>query len=811
MDTIDDIGRRAAAAVQADAAAIADAEADALLDALAASAATVQRPTRRWAILGAAAAVAAAIAAGVVVVVNREPAPDLVPATTGPPNPVTTPPPTTPPASSVAPSTTAPAATTTTPPPSPDDGLAVSYKNPPPFLEPQLIGTVELTNAEIGNGITVMEGGVVVVDGTNVTVVGWDGTTRSVEVQPDFEFSGWIVLAAGPGDILYAAATGVDQTNMSVATIVAIPLSGERAGQVVATTPADVNTMIERPAGWVGHGPFGIVDREGLHGQLAAYVDDSGAPLPDPLAIPEYRKDGDTISSVDGTLSWSLQIERAPNSGSSFVGEAPPAPAPSGAVWWDTIGPPGSGGDYPLGTIPVIAFLSTDGTAAWRQIPEGWGVIAADAWGAVLVRINGTRAELARATPAAAMTPAPSVVEQAATDYLTALAGGDYETAATLLGNDGLSPEVRPDLAPLRRRLEDGAPLSDALREWCTSDGAVCWLPRRVGDTGASTVGDQPDGTIVIANYDDRDVGVQGRFVVDSWEGQPSVYGLPPLADPLAASTLRELLGVDTLWILHPDDQLANGRRSAVVTTSAGPRNVMGPPDTSALTIASDGQTLWWSVGEGGTIVTDTAGTVVCSVAEQIIELLGDPGAYRAVVARWGEAGPQDEPLPTPTFEIDCATGAETPVEPRSWNGGPVTRRVRTVGDRRFTSTGTDHHVEIVNESGLELGADDRIITEPVFSPDGSIVVYGDNTGSANPLEVTRYVARDTSTDELLWTYDPPTTVIGVKLTADRAIFSTSIDDALPALGTTSVTALDLTTGQELITVPATFTLLHVE
>jgi len=263
------------------------------------------------------------------------------------------------------------------------------------------------------------------------------------------------------------------------------------------------------------------------------------------------------------------------------------------------------------------------------------------------------------------------------------------------------------------------------------------------------------------------------------------------------------------LWALHPDDQLAGGRRSVVLTTPDGARNVDGPLDTVGAAVAPDGQTVWWSVGNGSTIVTDLDGAVVCTMTEPIVDLIGGPGSYRAVVERDVGAGTIDAPAPYATFEVDCATGAETPTGPRRWSGGPVTSELVTVGDRRFTLSTTDHHAELTNEAGLDLSMTGR----PAFNADGSIVVYGNGAGarSADPNLTTVITASDTTTGAELWTYTSPTGVTAVYVARDRAILTAAIDDSTPAVGTAAVVALDLATGEVLMKVPATFNLLHIE
>ena len=183
--------------------------------------------------------------------------------------------------------------------------------------------------------------------------------------------------------------------------------------------------------------------------------------------------------------------------------------------------------------------MAPDGAAQWRRMLEGWEVVAADVWGTVLGRRNGIRLRLALATTTAASTPPPTPAEETATDYLTALAARDYVTAATLLDNDGQSPENRADLA----RSATCSPTAPASRTLyatgarTTMVAAACWMPRRIVDTRRChsrhpTRRHHRDGY-----YDDRDVGAQARFVVDTWEGQPTIFGLPPLTDLFATNS----------------------------------------------------------------------------------------------------------------------------------------------------------------------------------------------------------------------------------------------------------------------------------
>ena len=124
MDAIDEIGRRAARAALADAERYADVESGlARIYGSDELEPVTTGPRRRWAALAAAAVV---VIAGTAAIVwsQRDPSAPTVPGTT----PDGTPEPTTP----------------TSPPPQPAAGLSVSYRDPPPVLEPHVFATVNL-------------------------------------------------------------------------------------------------------------------------------------------------------------------------------------------------------------------------------------------------------------------------------------------------------------------------------------------------------------------------------------------------------------------------------------------------------------------------------------------------------------------------------------------------------------------------------------------------------------------------------------------------------------------------------------------
>ena len=193
MDTIDELGRRAARTALAEAEAYTDVEAG--LARILADEDDVDwniggDRRRGWVVvLAAAAAVVAAVTAGVVWS-QDDPSPRLVPATP----PVVTPAPTTP----ATPQPTTPA--TPEPQPAEPSGLAVSYRDPPPLLEPTVFATVA---SDPSGSIAATEGGGAVLTSPSAgvaTLVALDGTTRTVPL--DLVPSG-SPMVAGPGDVLY--------------------------------------------------------------------------------------------------------------------------------------------------------------------------------------------------------------------------------------------------------------------------------------------------------------------------------------------------------------------------------------------------------------------------------------------------------------------------------------------------------------------------------------------------------------------------------------------------------------------------------
>jgi hypothetical protein len=336
----------------------------------------------------------------------------VAPSTAAETQPTTTEPPpaTTDPTATVPVSSTTVAESTTTIPVPTNAPAAVSYLDPPPELTLRSLGEIAVPLPEVhGASLVVGDLGVAINtgldggdDGTDrIVVVGFDGSTRQIDVPSEL---GWII-AYGPGDVAYMARQVDAIEDFSV---VAVPLSGDRAGTVVAEALADINHYVELPPAAFAHGERGIVQRQRDVGATAIeYVDVAGNPTslaeeapPFFVADTELQLDslGGRVESSAG-VAWTLAVEAAPDRAHPFDGPSPPAPGSDGVgVYWTHIGPdlqPGQ--DFGEASMWVIARLAPDGSATWWSIPDGWRVVASDIWGTVLAKQDGQQLQLALA------------------------------------------------------------------------------------------------------------------------------------------------------------------------------------------------------------------------------------------------------------------------------------------------------------------------------------------------------------------------------------------------------------------------------
>jgi hypothetical protein len=111
-------------------------------------------------------------------------------------------------------------------------------------------------------------------------------------------------------------------------------------------------------------------------------------------------------------------------------------------------------------------------------------------------------------------------------EYLTALAEGRYDDAAVLLNEGGLEPERRADLRPLFTEYGDIDDLAGRLRSWCENETSCSPPMGPPVDIGQYWMAEWPTAQQSL---------VIGYFRSGSFEGSPSVRGLPPRQEPSGA------------------------------------------------------------------------------------------------------------------------------------------------------------------------------------------------------------------------------------------------------------------------------------
>ena len=349
---------------------------------------------RRWIVVVAAAA-SVALVVGVAVLFGR---PDTVRTEVPTTGPTTAPRPTTP--ATTAPASTAPRPTT---PPIDPDAITVSYLDPPPEATLIPIGSYPYASpGQIDPRFVVGETGVAIVHWQeSIWHMSWDGQLR--EVGPLPELASFQSPLAGPGDVLYALEDGM----------IAIALSGERQGEIVARrpipdTPEPLFTA-ELDNGLV-HGPTGVVLPDVANGDVVMmeYVDETGAPRTwdgAPRDVPRaesFRTDvvapgWSPLTIKQGDVRWVLEIERDPEAIEPYNGFGP----------WVVTGPDGTlvgattlgaalqpGAEYSENAGAVIAVLRQDGSGTWSALPDGWTFEASSPWGVLVSHLDTADLEI---------------------------------------------------------------------------------------------------------------------------------------------------------------------------------------------------------------------------------------------------------------------------------------------------------------------------------------------------------------------------------------------------------------------------------
>lgn len=415
MPTIDELGQRAAAAARGDAADMAASRVESGLERLRLADVPLEpapprdADPRRWLAIGVAAALSAAAIIALVVNVNAGENQRLVPAqpSTGP----TTPEPTATVITSLPETTTTGSTvqdTIASSSPVASDPIVVRHDDLPTAFPATPFATLDApadrTRLPL---VAIGDRWIVSVDRDEPTATLIDPFARDVPpTRIPLSAGPAGNIAVGPGDVLY----GVVQTDSPILNLFAFALSGDRAGQMIASAPISAVEFAEAPTGVLGHGPDGIIDRR-TGKTLLGYVDVTGAPIS--LGRPAHQvtiTGGDVpegsasivVGDPDGTHGWHLSILVGdPSKAVQLSIDPPPAPSShGGAVVWTSIGPPADpSADIPIPTEPVVAVLAADGTGTWYSLIDGWQVGASDLDGTILVRRTGDRVQLARVDP----------------------------------------------------------------------------------------------------------------------------------------------------------------------------------------------------------------------------------------------------------------------------------------------------------------------------------------------------------------------------------------------------------------------------
>jgi len=263
---------------------------------------------------------------------------------------------------------------------------------------------------------------------------------------------------------------------------IAIALSGDRAGEVVAETEISPIYTELGPAEF-GHGRLGIIDRVRMvNSTLISYVDAAGNPvawtMPDPLLlVAEFETETNVRVSVEGSeVVWQLSVTRALDNGKVYGPDSLVAPTSGGrAIYWESIGSSlDPGEEFSASRMSVIAILEPDGSGRWVRLPDDWSVAASDVWGTVLMRTTADTIELALLDDALAV----GDPGEAAWPGRVEAEISDSEWMLTAPGLNDFIADVHPDWAsdPLAFGREIARPLDEGEQLdviWDTDGGVL--------------------------------------------------------------------------------------------------------------------------------------------------------------------------------------------------------------------------------------------------------------------------------------------------------------------------------------------------
>ncbi len=234
----------------------------------------------------------------------------------------------------------------------------------------------------------------------------------------------------------------------------------------------------------------------------------------------------------------------------------------------------------------------------------------------------------------------------------------------------------------------------------------------------------------------------------------------------------------------------------------------------------SDGRFVYESSAEGGKTFRSTAsllsGEVICDTKLPLHHATQRSDGSFVMAVTEHETATEDNwdgqsPYAIPTFAIDCQTGESQAIESFATYGIGETGygyAVRVAG-REFTGLGdAEGNADMVNEQGISLNGDDYAGYH-TFSPDGSLVAYGDFTNSGSPHYTTTVRVRDTNSGALLWESQLAEVFAQIHFLENRVLLEL-IDPMTTGSTPIAIVVLDLSTGTEIASASIDFDLLYV-
>jgi len=219
---------------------------------------------------------------------------------------------------------------------------------------------------------------------------------------------------------------------------------------------------------------------------------------------------------------------------------------------------------------PATVATSTSPATSPQTVP---GPPSTDSAPVASTSPSTTSTTTTTSTSTTTTTTGPPTPEQAQIEnYLADIANARYDDAAALLREGGLELEARADLRPLFTEYGNVDDLAARLNSWCT-DKAICTAP------------DAPPvdiGGYWLATWTTPAGAVTGYFRSGSFEGSPSVGGLPPRRPPSAAVGACPTSNVEAVREADID---GDGDPEAIVVTGSGPADRLVNVCNTALSV----------------------------------------------------------------------------------------------------------------------------------------------------------------------------------------------------------------------------------